>query len=558
FKPTAESIPPSNVELRQNRPNAPANFHPLNPLFFLLRAAQIHPGKLALAEPDSEQPVYYSYAVWTQRVQNLAYALIQRGIRPGDRVAVLAPNSPMIADAHHGVLAARAIITPINTRLTHREVAYILEHSGAALLLVDREFLDLVKGCRVPMVVCHDTGRVGCPYEAFLSEGRKFSQERGWLGLDAEEDENAAAVLCYTSGTTGRPKGVITTLRGSYLAAIANAYEGQINSESTYLWILPMFHAAGWTFPWANTFAFATQITLRTVNYDLIWKHLLTSSVSHYCAAPTVQLGIVNHPRAKKPTQSVTAIIAGGAAPTAHLLAELDKKGITPVHVYGLTSTAFTRNYAGQQPSWENMSSDDRSRIIARQGHGFATSEEMRVVHQGSIPLVDVPKDGKTLGEIITRGESFLSTYFKDPSATRSAFEGGYFHTGDLAVMHEDGSVAILDRSKATILFSAFSQNILTMYTELSSHPHVLEVSVVAKSHPKWGERPMAFVILHPQHAAKWKNRHQEFAADLKKHAKSRLPGFACPEWVEIVLELPKTSTGKILKTELRKRIAKL
>ncbi|KAF8167952.1 hypothetical protein B0H34DRAFT_647092 [Crassisporium funariophilum] len=568
FTPTSASIPPPNAQHRlKDIPGSVANDHPLNPLIFILRAAQIYPDKVALVHTDVKHPVVYTYSVWAQRIQNLAYALIKSGIKPGDRVGVIAPNSPLIADAHHAVIAARAVITPINIRLKASEVEYIIDHSKCRLLLVDHEYVNLVAGTNIPLVISHDTGRDGDPYEDFLTDGRRFSEERGWPGLDAEKDEKAPAVLCYTSGTTGRPKGVVTTLRGSYLAAIANAFEGQMSRASTYLWILPMFHAAGWTFPWTNVFSFATQITLRTVNYDHIWNHFLHSRVTHYCAAPTprsIQIGIVNHPQARKPPQSVTAIIAG-AAPTAHLIAELEKTGIKPVHVYGIiisqTYGPFTRNY--DQPSWARMNLQDRARLMARQGHAFATAEEVRVVYtttdsDENAPLEDVPRDGKTVGEIVTRGNIVMKEYFRDPEATRKAFAGGSFHTGDLAVMYPDGSIAIMDRSKDIIISGGENASSLAIEQELSSHPHVLEVSVVARSHVKWGERPMAFVVLHPQHAPSWAGRHEEFAEELKGHAKDRLPGFACPEWVDVVSELPKTSTGKILKTELRKVVAKL
>ncbi|KIL70677.1 hypothetical protein M378DRAFT_95172 [Amanita muscaria Koide BX008] len=561
FSPTEQSFPPPNVLLRlKELQDVPVNYHPLNPLSFLLRAAEIYPDKVAIAHPNTEQPVVYTFSVWAQRVQNLAFALVKFGIRPGDRVAVIAPNSPLIADAHFGIIAARAILCPINTRLKLHEVAYILEHSGSKLILVDYEYIDLIRGTAIPYIVCKDTGRAGDPYEGFLTEGRLFSQERGWQGLDVEKDENAPAVLCYTSGTTGRPKGVLTTLRGSYLSAIANAYECQLNYTSTYLWILPMFHAAGWTFPWANVFAFATQITLRTVNYTQIWHHLIHSHVTHFCGAPTVQIGLVNDPLAQKVPQSVTAVIAG-SAPTPHLIAELEKKGIKPVHVYGLTQTygPFTRNYA--QASWSSLSHDQRSKLMARQGHAFATAEEVRVVstkEEHGDKLVDVPRDGKTLGEIVTRGNIVMREYFNDPEATGKAFRGGAFRTGDLAVWNSDGSVSVLDRSKDIIISGGENASSLAIEQELITHPHVLEVSVVARAHHKWGERPMAFVTLHLQHVNRWKGRQHEFEKELKQHAKERLPGFACPEWVIIVPELPKTSTGKILKTELRKVAAKL
>ncbi|KAF8446086.1 acetyl-CoA synthetase-like protein [Boletus edulis BED1] len=554
---TPDSIPPLDVSYLQNPlpDSVPVNHHPLNPISYLLRAALVYPDKLALAHPDAEQPAFYSYSVWAQRVQNLAYALIQAGIRPGDRVAVLAPNSPMIADAHFGVIAARAILTPINTRLTPLEIAYILEHSEAKLILVDHECLHLIPHTNVTTIVCHDTSKPGDPYEDFLSAGRKFSSERGWAGLDVEPNEHASAVLCYTSGTTGRPKGVITTLRGSYLAAVANAFEARINHESCYLWVLPMFHAAGWTFPWANVFACATQITIRQVDYPQIWKHLLNSGVTHYCGAPTVQIGIVND-ASKQPLRNPVSAIVAGSAPTAQLISQLEQIGIKPVHTYG----PFTRCY--DQPTWTSLSLEDRAKLMARQGQSFATAENVRVVyppkHEDDQELIDVPKDGSTVGEIVTRGNIVMKEYFKDPEATRKAFRGGYFNSGDLAVMHPDGVVQIMDRKKDIIISGGENASSLAIELELANHPHILEVSVVARPHPKWDERPMAFVILRPQYVQTWAGNHAAFEVELKRHARTRLPGFASPEWVQVVDKLPKTSTGKILKTDLRKIVAKL
>lgn len=559
FRPTPASIPPQNAEFTLSTPHGlPVNFHPLNPLEFLLRAAQIYPEKLALAHPDVQFPVFYTYSVWAQRVQNFAYGLLQAGIRPSDRIAVLSPNSPMIAEAFQGVIGARAIVTTINIRLTKHEIDYILMHCGAKLIFVDHEYKHLVSDVMARIIVCNDTGRAGDPYEDFLAAGRAFSQEKGWAGLEMDSDENKPLSLNYTSGTTGRPKGVLTTLRGTYLASIANAFEARLDKESTYLWTLPMFHAAGWTFPWSITFSFSTQITLRTVDYSLIWKHLLNSRVTHYCGAPTVQIGIMNHPSAKKLTHPIKTIIAG-AAPTAHLLAQLESKGFQSVHVYGLTETygPFTRNYP--QPSWNALPSSERAKLTARQGHAFATSFPLRVIHPTKNPgeeLVDVPRDGKTVGEIVLRGNIVMQGYFQDTEATARAFDGGYFHSGDLAVWHPDGSVQILDRIKDIIISGGENASSLAIEQELANHPDVLEVSVVGREHPIWGERPMAFVILHTESAQRWVGKHAEFSLVLKAHARQRLPGFATPEWVVIVEELPKTSTGKITKTVLRKRAA--
>ncbi|KAF5390336.1 hypothetical protein D9757_002787 [Collybiopsis confluens] len=605
FKPTAESIPPPGNVLRLRLPqHIPVNYHPLvstytsspqpaspstlkNPLEFLLRAATIYPTKIAIAHPDAKAPAFYAYSIWAQRVQNLAYALIKAGLRPRDRVAVISGNTPMMADAFQGAIAARVVLTPINIRLTRQEVTYILEHSGAKLILVDSEYLHIIEGTpiKIPVVICNDTGRIGDPYEQFLSDGRRFSAGKGWSGLEMDADENFPSTLCYTSGTTGRImynfvnsanrlKGVLSTLRGSYLAAVANVVEGQMSADSTYLWILPMFHAGGWTFPWANTLAFATQITMRNVDYSLIWKHLLHSKVTHYCGAPTVQIGIVNAPGAKRPSSPIKAFIAGTLKMLFEVSTRANRDHRRCTHgssdrflranrdysdscIWLNTYGPFTRGYP--QEAWASLSLEGRSKLMARQGYSFATASDLRVVYRADESptgpegeLVDVPSDGTTMGEIVTRGNIVMQEYFGDPEATKKAFRGGYFGSGDLAVMHSDGSIAILDRQKDIIISGGENAS------KLSSHPHVLEVSVVARPHKKWGERAMAFVTLHPQHVSKWEGKHDAFAKDLIAHARKRLPGFACPEWVQVVQELPKTSTGKILKIELRKTVAKL
>ncbi|KAF8506944.1 acetyl-CoA synthetase-like protein [Russula emetica] len=563
FRPTPASIPPLNAGFTFSTPHGlPVNFHPLNPLEFLLRAAQIYPEKLALAHPDVQFPVFYTYSVWAQRVQNFAYGLLQAGIRPGDRIAVLSPNSPMIAGDNilpFIVAYVADLYFQRHYKGSSAPIDYILMHCGAKLIFVDHEYKHLVGDSKAGIIVCNDTGRAGDPYEDFLTAGRAFSQEKGWAGLEMDSDENKPLSLNYTSGTTGRPKGVLTTLRGTYLASIANAFEAQLDKESTYLWILPMFHAAGWTFPWSITFSFATQITLRTMDYSLIWKHLLNSRVTHYCGAPTVQIGITNHPSAKKLPHPIKTIIAG-AAPTAHLLAQLESKGFQSVHVYGLTYRDL-RALHSQLPTTflDALPSSERAKLTARQGHAFATSSPLRVIRPTKNPgeeLVDVPRDGKTVGEILLRGNIVMQGYFQDPEATARAFDGGYFHSGDLAVWHPDGSVQILDRIKDIIISGGENASSLAIEQELASHPDVLEVSVVGREHPTWGERPMAYVILHTESARRWAGKHAEFSSVLKAHARQRLSGFATPEWVVIVEELPKTSTGKIMKTVLRKRAA--
>ncbi|KAI0307967.1 hypothetical protein B0F90DRAFT_1813320 [Multifurca ochricompacta] len=573
FRPTPASIPPSNAHLTLHiSSDLPVNFHPLNPLEFLLRAAQIYPDRLALLHPDVQFPVFYTYSVWAQRVQNFAYGLLRAGIQPGDRIAVLAPNSPMIADALQGVIGARAIVTTINTRLTKDEIDYILTHSGARLIFVDHDYKHLVSGATAPIIVSDDTGRPDDPYEGFLTAGRVYSQEKGWAGLEIDSDENKPLSLNYTSGTTGRPK-------GTYLAAVANAFETQMSKESTYLWwaatllldiiiwivlfhrILPMFHAAGWTFPWSITFSFATQ----AVSDHLANSRLLFDLEAFLeLRSNTLLWSSYSADRNHEPSKRKAA-----AAPNqddhcwccTHRSApcSAEVQGFQPVHVYGLTETygPFTRNYP--QSSWFGLSPSERAKLSARQGHAFATSAPLRVVRPTTSPgdkLVDVPRDGKTVGEIVARGNIVMQGYFQDPEATARAFEGGYFHSGDLAVWHPDGSVQIQDRSKDIIISGGENASSLAIEQELASHPDVLEVSVVGREHPKWGERPMAFVILHAGSAERWAGNHKGFSSALKAHARKRLPGFATPEWIAIVEELPKTSTGKIMKTVLRKRAA--
>ncbi|KAL0569049.1 hypothetical protein V5O48_012918, partial [Marasmius crinis-equi] len=475
--------------------------------------------------------------------------------------------------ALQGVIAARAIVTPINTRLKPHEVIYILEHSDSKLILIDHEYLHLIEGTGIPYIISNDTGKTGDPYENFLSTGRKFSDEKGWPGLDIETDEEAGAILSYTSGTTGRPKGVLYTLRGTYLSALQNALEADIRLDSTYLWVLPMFHAGGWTIPYAITLVSASQITIRKVDYSAIWKHFISSGATHYCAAPTVQvsllfvgkadpavlttrkfqIGIANHPSAQRVPRKVTTITYGPAT---------------------------NRRLDGAAP---DASLAERSKYMAKQGHIMPLVDNVRVVYpteeegyrDDSNELIDVPWDSKTVGEVVMRGNLVMKEYFKDPEATQKASRGGFFHSGDLAVVDPDGSITVLDRSKDIIISGGevcllslvqpqihakdnLQQNAssIAIEQELSSHPAVIEVSVVARSHPKWGERPMAFVVLRPRHD--WEGREDEFETELIRYAKTRLPGFACPEWVKIVKELPKNGTGKILKTELRKAAAEL
>lgn len=597
YTPPRSSQPPKGLPFElslSQHPGTPHNRSSLTPVLFLLRAALITPRKLAINHP--ERGYSFTYEQWAARTLSLAFALRSLpGFKVGDRVAVICPNAPLIADVHWGVPAVGGVITPINIRNTPKEVAYVLEHSGSTVILVDHEFTHLVPtelGEGITVVVSKDSGgqEEDDPYEKFLDRGylewqraeqaelqayksrTKPSAEpkTGWKLIEAPHDEEQPIALCYTSGTTGRPKGVLTNHRGAYLSAVANAFEASITQDSVYLWVLPMFHACGWTYPWAVTASLATHHTIRKVDNAVIWDALLNHGVSHYCGAPTVQIGLVNHPNARKLNRRVNVAVAA-SAPTANLLAKMESLNLHPVHVYGLTETygPFTRRYF--EPEWAKLDVDARARMMARQGHSYLTSDEVRVVRTASSTdnstpdLVDVERNGEETGEIVIRGNMVMMGYYNDPSATSKAILKGWFHTGDLAVRHAGGEIQILDRGKDIIISGGENISSLMVEQELASHPDVLECCVIARPHEKWGERGQSFIVLTEQAKAKLNvaqikkkgsKEEKEFVEGVRNHCIERMSKFAVPEWFDVVDELPKTSTGKVQKNVLRARFA--
>ncbi|KAN0066158.1 hypothetical protein ACQY0O_000252 [Thecaphora frezii] len=586
YTPPRSSTPPVDFALNLSPPpGAPHSRTELTPVAFLIRAALIAPNKLAITHP--ERGYHFTYAQWAARVLSLTFAILTLpGFKEGDRVAVISPNSPLIADAHFGILAAAGVITPINVRNTPKEVEYVLYHSGATVILVDHQLTHLVPNpvpSGVIVVVSNDSGGQdpSDPYEAFLDKGYQAWQaaeaaqkgkgpglsRSGWRLITTPTSEELPCALCYTSGTTGRPKGVITTHRGSYLAAIAGAFEAQFTTESVYLWVLPMFHACGWTYPWGVTAAMATHVTIRKVDNDVIWDALLNHGITHYTGAPTVQIGITNHPKARKLDRIVKVSVAA-SAPTAVLLAKMESLNLHPVHVYGATETygPFTRRYA--EPHWADLDVDERARLMARQGHSFLVADECRVVRPvdpkrpEQSELVDVAQDGKEAGEIVMRGNIAMKEYYKDPEATAKIVINGWIHMGDIAVRHPGGEIQIMDRGKDIIISGGENISSLAVEQELAAHPDVLECCVVARPHEKWGERGQAYVVLNVEgrrkhgKASKGTAEHEALVQELKKHCKARMSGFAVPEWVDVVEELPKTSTGKVQKNVLRARFA--
>jgi fatty-acyl-CoA synthase len=503
----------------------------LTPVSFLRRSAYMFPEKTAVVYGDRR----YSYREMEERVDRLASRLRDSGLEKGERVAFLCPNTPPMLEGSFAVPAAGLVLVAINTRLGRDEVTYIVEHSGARMVFVDAELEPLLDDVDsgVERVRIDDTGEPGDPYEDYLAEGSPGPVE------SVLEDEEETISINYTSGTTGQPKGVMYTYRGAYLSALGNAIEVGMGYETTYLWTLPMFHCNGWTFPWAVTAVAATHVCLRKVEPPRIWELFEDENITHYCAAPTVQIGIVNEDAAHPLERSVTAAIAG-APPSPTLLGGLLELNIRPMHIYGLTETYGPITTSGVHPEWEDLDMDERARLMARQGQGYCTADLVRVVDEN---MQDVERDGETMGEIVMHGNMVAKGYFENEEATEEAFEGGWYHSGDVAVWHPDGYVEIRDRNKDIIISGG--ENISTIEVEqvVARHPAVMEAAVVAMPDEKWGERPKAFVVL--------KKEQETTEEEIIDFCKDHIARFKAPAAVEFG-DLPKTSTGKVQKFVLR------
>jgi fatty-acyl-CoA synthase len=506
----------------------------LNPVDFLHRAAYMYPEKIAVVHGERR----YSYRQLAERSWRLANALRAAGLAKGDRVATLLFNSPAMLEAHFGVPAAGGVLVAVNNRLASAEIGYILQHSGARYLLLDTglealtEPLDLAG---VTVIRCDDTGVPGDPYEEFLA-GASPARPESWL-----EHEEETISVNYTSGTTGRPKGVQYTYRGAYLNALSEVIVAGLGTGSVYLWTLPMFHCNGWCFPWAATAVAARHVTMRAVDPGLIWELIDGEDVTHYNGAPTVQLMVINHPRAHRLERPVTAMVAA-APPSPTLLARMSELNFRVVHVYGLTETYGPITMCPEQENWRELPVEQRARYLARQGQAYISSDLVRVVDK---QMNDVPLDGTTMGEVIMRGNNVMSGYFNDEAATAKAFAGGWFHSGDLAVWHSDGNIELRDRGKDIIISGGENISSIEVEQAITAHPAVLECAVVGVPHPRWGERPKAFVTLNQGASAT--------AEEIIAFCRERLAHYKSPDSVEFG-PLPKTSTGKTQKFVLRQR----
>lgn len=522
-----------------------ANHLPLTPLGFLDRSALVHPQRVALVHAGRRQ----TWAQTRERAYRLASALVRRGVRRGDTVSILAPNTPAMLEAHFGIPLSGAVLNAINCRLDAEGIAFILRHGESRVLLVDSEFSGLALRAiamleEAPLVVRIDdaatpgeTAIGALDYEALLSEGDPVF-EGVW-----PPDEWDPIALNYTSGTTGDPKGVVPSHRGTYLMSMLQLTDWAVPRAPVYLWTLPMFHANGWCFTWAITAAAGTHVCLRKVSAQTIFDAILEHGVDHFCAAPTVLAMLANAtPEECKPLPRKVRVLTAGSPPPAAILQAIAAMGFDVDHVYGITEISGTPVSCVRQPEWDALPAADRARLQARQGVRAAALEELRVLDPQS--LQPVPHDGTTAGEIMVRGNTVMKGYLKNPDATARAFEGGWFHTGDIAVVHPDGYLQITDRSKDVIISGGENISSVEVEDVLHRHPAVLHAAVVAQPDERWGEVPCAFVELKP-------GADGVGEADLIAFCRQHLAHFKCPRRV-VFDTLPKTATGKIQKFRLR------
>jgi acyl-CoA synthetase (AMP-forming)/AMP-acid ligase II len=521
------------------------NFQPLTPLRFLERSAAVFPDKPAVICGERR----LTYREFADEATRIARALQASGIEPGDRVAYLCPNLAEMLIGHFAVPLAGGVLVAMNVRLSPAEVGYISRHSGAKLLIVAEELLQSLPGADslgdvAEIIAIPDPGSTSASEVDCIPPLRAYEEFRRRGSLDPlpweVDDEQTVISINYTSGTTGEPKGVAYTHRGAYLNSLGEVIHSEHSSASVYLWTLPMFHCNGWCTTWGVTAIGGTHVCLRAVRPDVIWRLIDEEGVTHLNGAPAVMTSITRAPEAHRLARSLTVTTAG-AAPSPTMIAALEALGARVIHVYGLTEVYGPYSLCEWQPNWPELDASERARKLARQGVGMVTAERLRVVDDD---MNDVPADGETIGEIVMRGNDVMKGYFRDPEATELAFDGGWFHSGDLGVMHPDGYVELVDRAKDIVISGG--ENISTVEVEqtLLSHPAVAEVAVIGVVSERWGERPKAFVVLAVGQDAGER--------ELIDHVRSRIAHFKAPDVIEFVTSLPLTSTGKIQKYELR------
>jgi fatty-acyl-CoA synthase len=493
----------------------------LSPVRFLLRSLDVFADRVAVTHAGAS----VTYAEFAERVERLAGVLSDRGVRAGDRVATVAENVPGLLELHYAAAGSGVVIVPVNFRLGPTELGLIFADSEPALVLADEPYREVLPGTAEVLPAS------GSEYEQLLASASRCA-------IAAPEDEMTLLSINYTSGTTGKPKGVMYTHRGAYLHSLGVVGEARLGNEARYLWTLPMFHCHGWAFIWAVTAVGARHVCLPRPDPRAAWELIASEGISHLCGAPTVLIGLLGHELAhERPIE----VFTGGAAPTPAMLERCETLGWNVTHLYGLTESYGPQVICEWRSEWDELPASRRASIKARQGVATMVSELLRVVDE---EMADVPRDGETLGEVVMRGNNVTIGYYRDDEATRAAFTDGWFHTGDLAVMHSDGYVELRDRAKDIIVSGGENISTIEVEATLTAHPAVEEAAVIGIADERWGERPCAFVTLRPGAEAD--------ADALRDFVRERIAGFKVPDRVEFRTDFPRTATGKIQKFVLR------
>lgn len=535
------TLSPYDVDLDKN----PANYQSLTPVTFLERSARVFPDHIAIIHGSLKR----TYGEFYARSRRLASALAQAGIKRGDTVAVLLANTPAMLECHYGVPMTGGVLNTLNTRLDAPIIAFSLDHGEAKVFIVDREFATLAKDalalCKVkPLVIDYDDPAYDGPGERLGSVEYEDFIAKGDAAYDWQRpaDEWDAISLNYTSGTTGNPKGVVYHHRGAYLLGLGNVVTGNMGKHPVYLWTLPMFHCNGWCFPWSISVAAGTHVCLRWVRAKAMYDAIAEHGVTHLCGAPIVMSLLLNAPEAeKRPLPHVVSFFTAAAPPPEAVLGAMKTAGFDVTHLYGLTETYGPAVVNDWHRDWDKLAGADYATRKARQGVPYSVLEDLTVMDPST--MTKVPADGQTMGEVMFRGNVVMKGYLKNKAATEEAFAGGWFHSGDLGVLHADGYVQLKDRSKDIIISGGENISSIEVEDVLFKHPSVQAAAVVARPDEKWGETPCAFVELKPGASA----TEAEIIAWCRQH----LAGYKVPRTV-VFIEIPKTSTGKIQKFKLR------